>query len=206
MSAQPQKITDIAPATERRSADVFNPATGEVVRTVDFATKGEVDAVIEKARQAFPEWSQVTPARRARYMFRYLELLNKNADKLAEIVAREHGKVLTDARGEVQRGIEVVEYATTVPTLLKGEYSDSVGTGVDSWAMRQPLGVVAGITPFNFPAMVPLWMFPSALVCGNTFILKPSERDPSSADFLAELLAEAGVPDGVFNVGHPDSV
>ena len=142
--------------------------------------------------------------RRARVMFRFLELLSKNADKLAEIVSTEHGKVTIDAQGEVHRGIEIVEFATGIPSFLKGEYSDSVGTGVDSYSMRQPLGVVAGITPFNFPAMVPMWMFPIAIACGNTFVLKPSERDPSASLFMAEMLKEAGLPDGVFNIVNGD--
>jgi len=187
-----------------RSGDVYNPATGEIVKSVPFATAAEINAIVAKAKAASEGWAEVTPLRRGRIMFRFLELLNKNADKLAEIVSREHGKVLVDAQGEVQRGIEIVEFATSIPVLLKGEYCDSVGTGVDSYSLRQPLGVVAGITPFNFPAMVPMWMFPVAITCGNSFILKPSERNPSSSIFLGELLAEAGLPDGVFNIIHGD--
>jgi len=188
----------------RRFGDVYNPATGKIISRVPFAAKSDVNKAAAKAKKAFAGWSQTPPMRRARVMFRFLELLNKNADALANIVSTEHGKVTIDAQGEVQRGIEIVEYATGIPNLLKGEYSDSVGTGVDSYSMRQPLGVVAGITPFNFPAMVPMWMFPIAIVCGNAFILKPSERDPSSSLFMAKLLEEAGLPDGVFNVVNGD--
>jgi len=188
----------------QRHGDVFNPATGEVVRQVQFHTPAEINEIVAKAKAAFPAWAETPPMRRARVMFRFVELLNKHATDLALIVSTEHGKVQVDAEGEVQRGIEIVEYAAGIPNLLKGEYSDSVGTGVDSYSMRQPLGVVAGITPFNFPAMVPMWMFPIAITCGNCFILKPSERDPSAADFMAKLLKEAGLPDGVFNVIHGD--
>jgi malonate-semialdehyde dehydrogenase (acetylating)/methylmalonate-semialdehyde dehydrogenase len=187
-----------------RFGDVYNPATGKVIAQVPFASKEEVGDIVATAKEAFTSWSEVTPMRRARVMFRFLELLHKNAKELASIVSREHGKVQADAEGEVQRGIEIVEYATGIPSIIKGEHTDSVGTGVDSFSMRQPLGVVAGITPFNFPAMVPLWMFPIAITCGNTFILKPSERDPSSAIYLAELLHEAGLPEGVFNIAHGD--
>jgi len=191
-------------AQAARSGDIYNPATGEVIKSVPFAGAGDVNKIVSHALKALPGWSETTPMKRARIMFRFLELLEKNSAKLAEIVSREHGKVQIDAQGEVQRGIEIVEYATGIPTALKGDYADSVGSGVDSYSMRQPLGVVAGITPFNFPAMVPLWMFPIAITCGNCFILKPSERDPSASVFLAELLAEAGLPDGVFNVVHGD--
>ncbi|TAL40041.1 MAG: CoA-acylating methylmalonate-semialdehyde dehydrogenase [Alphaproteobacteria bacterium] len=187
-----------------RHGDIYNPATGEVIGQVPFSSKDDVDAAVAKAKKALEGWSQTPPARRARIMFKFLELLNKNAKELARIVSTEHGKVQTDAEGEVQRGIEIVEWTTGVPNLLKGEYSDSVGTGVDSYSLRQPLGVVAGITPFNFPAMVPMWMFPIAITCGNTFILKPSERDPSASRFMGELLAEAGLPDGVFNIVNGD--
>jgi len=190
--------------SNRRQGDVYNPALGEVVKQVPFQTRAEISEIVEKARKAFKGWSETPPMRRARVMFRFLELLNKNATELARIVSTEHGKVQVDAEGEVQRGIEIVEYATGIPNLLKGEYADSVGTGVDSYSLHQPLGVVAGITPFNFPAMVPMWMFPIAITCGNTFILKPSERDPSAAIYMAELLKEAGLPDGVFNVVHGD--
>ena len=189
-----------------RFGDVFNPATGEVQKRVPFASAAEVDAAVKAARAAFPGWSTLPALRRARCMSRFRNLLEKRREELAAILTREHGKVLDDARGEVIRGIEVVEFASGAPQLLKGEYSDTVGTGVDSYSLRQPLGVVAGITPFNFPAMVPMWMFPMALVCGNTFVLKPSERDPSASLLLAELLLEAGVPEGVFNVVHGDRV
>ena len=204
MKAQAQMKNDASSHTTSRHGDIFNPATGEVIGQVPLASKSDLDAAVAKAKKAFEGWSQQTPAKRARVMFKFLELLNKHAKDLATIVSREHGKVQIDAEGEVQRGIEIVEWTTGVPNLLKGEYSDSVGTGVDSYSLRQPLGVVAGITPFNFPAMVPLWMFPIAITCGNTFILKPSERDPSAADFMAKLLAEAGLPDGVFQVVHGD--
>jgi malonate-semialdehyde dehydrogenase (acetylating)/methylmalonate-semialdehyde dehydrogenase len=188
----------------QRHGDVYNPALGEVVTRVPFQSAAQINEVVAKAKAAFPAWAETPPMRRARVMFRFLELLNKNAAELARIVSTEHGKVLVDAEGEVQRGIEIVEYATGIPNLLKGEFSDSVGTGVDSYSLRQALGVVAGITPFNFPAMVPMWMFPIAITCGNCFILKPSERDPSAADFMAKLLKEAGLPDGVFSVVHGD--
>jgi len=187
-----------------RSGNVYNPATGEVQATVPFATPAELNAAVEAAAAAFPDWSSQPPLRRARVLFRFRELFEQNIDKLAAILTSEHGKVLSDAKGEATRGLEVVEFATGIPQLLKGEFTEQVGTGIDSWSMRQPLGVVAGITPFNFPAMVPMWMFPIAIACGNTFILKPSERDPSAAIFLAELLKQAGLPDGVFNVIHGD--
>lgn len=190
--------------TSGRSGNVYNPATGQVQATVPLANSEELNAAIDAAAAAFPEWSSQPPLRRARVLFRLRELLDQNTDKLAAILTSEHGKVLSDAKGEVTRGLEVVEFATGIPQLLKGEYTDQVGSGIDSWSLRQPLGVVAGITPFNFPAMVPLWMFPIALACGNTFVLKPSERDPSASIFLAELLKEAGLPDGVFNVVHGD--
>ncbi len=197
---QPQLKTASGP----RHGDIFNPATGEKIGQVKFSSAADIDAAVQKAKAALPAWSETPPMRRARIMFKFLELLNKNAKELAKIVSTEHGKVQVDAEGEVQRGIEIVEFATTITHHLKGEYSDSVGTGVDSYSLRQPLGVVAGITPFNFPAMVPMWMFPIAITCGNTFILKPSERDPSASDFMAKLLAEAGLPDGVFQVCHGD--
>ena len=187
-----------------RSGNVYDPATGRVQATVPFASPTELNDAVEAAAAAFPEWSAQPPLRRARVLFRLRELLEQRADDLAAILTSEHGKVLSDAKGEVTRGLEVVEFATGIPQLLKGEYTDQVGSGIDSWSMRQPLGVVAGITPFNFPAMVPMWMFPIALACGNTFILKPSERDPSASIFLAELLKQAGLPDGVFNVVHGD--
>src|SRR5205807_9383499 len=153
---------------------------------------------------AFPGWSSQPPLRRARVLFRFRELFEQNIDKVAAILTSEHGKVLSDAKGEATRGLEVVEFATGIPQLLKGEFTEQVGSGIDSWSVRQPLGVVAGITPFNFPAMVPMWMFPIALACGNTFVLKPSERDPSASIRMAELLKDAGCPDGVFNIVHGD--
>ncbi len=187
-----------------RFGDVYNPATGAVQARVPYASAEELASAVAVAKAAFPAWASQPALRRARCMFRLKCLLEEHMDDLAAILTREHGKVLDDARGEVQRGLEVVEFACGAPQLLKGEYSDSVGGGVDSFSLRQPLGVVAGITPFNFPAMVPLWMIPMALVTGNTFVLKPSERDPSASLLLAELIAEAGVPDGVFNVVHGD--
>jgi malonate-semialdehyde dehydrogenase (acetylating)/methylmalonate-semialdehyde dehydrogenase len=192
-----------ASSTERYG-DVFNPATGQVQKRVPMGTAAELDSAVEAARNAFPDWAAQPALRRARCIFRLKQLLEEHTEALASILTSEHGKVLEDARGEVTRGIEVVEFACGAPQLLKGEYSDSVGTGVDSYSLRQPLGVVAGITPFNFPAMVPLWMIPMALVCGNTFVLKPSEKDPSASNLLAELLTEAGVPAGVCNVVHGD--
>lgn len=191
-------------SVSERLGDVFNPASGAVQRQVPMGTADELDAAVASAKRAFPEWAAQPVLRRTRCIFRLKSLIETHAEELAKALTNEHGKVLEDARGEVTRGLEVVEFACGAPHLLKGEYSDSVGTGVDSFAMRQPLGVVAGITPFNFPAMVPLWMMPMALVCGNTFVLKPSERDPSSSMLLAELASEAGVPDGVFNVVHGD--
>jgi malonate-semialdehyde dehydrogenase (acetylating)/methylmalonate-semialdehyde dehydrogenase len=187
-----------------RFGDVFNPATGEVSAKVPLASAAEVSEAVAAAKAAFPGWAKVTPMQRARVMFRFKALIEANMDKLAELVTAEHGKVLSDAKGSVQRGLEVVEFACGIPQLLKGDFTENVGTNVDSWSMRQPLGVVAGITPFNFPAMVPMWMFPLAIACGNTFVLKPSERDPSTPLFLAELLREAGAPEGVLNVVNGD--
>ena len=187
-----------------RVSQVFNPATGEPQRQVPLATPAEVDAAVSAAKAAFPAWAATPPLRRARVMFRFNELLNKHREGLAEFVTSEHGKTLDDALGEVTRGIEVVEFACGIPHLLKGEFSENVGTNVDSYSVRQALGVCAGITPFNFPAMVPMWMFPVAIACGNTFVLKPSERDPSVSVRIAELFKEAGLPDGVFNVVHGD--
>jgi malonate-semialdehyde dehydrogenase (acetylating) / methylmalonate-semialdehyde dehydrogenase len=187
-----------------RRAPVYNPATGQVARFVPFASKEEVDAAVSAANTQFPSWSATPPLRRARILFRFKELIEREQNRLVRIISAEHGKTIPDAAGELVRGLEVVEFACGIPQLLKGEYSDQVGTGVDSFSFRQPLGTVVGITPFNFPAMVPMWMFPVALACGNTFILKPSERDPSTAVHLAELLREAGLPDGVFNVVHGD--
>jgi malonate-semialdehyde dehydrogenase (acetylating)/methylmalonate-semialdehyde dehydrogenase len=186
-------------------APVYNPATGQVARFVPFASKEEVDAAVSAANEQFPTWSATPPLRRARILFRFKELVEREQDRLARIISAEHGKTILDAAGELVRGLEVVEFACGIPQLLKGEYSDQVGSGVDSFSFRQPLGTVVGITPFNFPAMVPMWMFPVALACGNTFVLKPSERDPSTAVHLAELLKEAGLPDGVFNVVHGDA-
>ncbi|QNI37273.1 CoA-acylating methylmalonate-semialdehyde dehydrogenase [Edaphobacter albus] len=187
-----------------RFGDVYNPATGQVHARVPLASRAELDGVVATAKAAFPAWAAQPPLRRARVLFRFRDLLEKNADRIAEAITSEHGKIFSDAKGEVTRGLEVVEFATGIPHLLKGEFSEQVGTDIDSWSMRQPLGVVAGITPFNFPAMVPMWMFPVALACGNPFILKPSERDPSASVLIAELLKEAGLPDGVFNVLHGD--
>ena len=189
-----------------RHGDVYNPALGSVKARVPFASETEVATAVDAAHKAFPAWAATPPLRRARVMFKFKELLDAHADNLAAIITSEHGKVLSDAKGEVTRGIEVVEFACGIPHLLKGEYTEQVGTGVDSYSVRQPLGLCAGITPFNFPVMVPMWMFPIAIACGNTFILKPSERDPSASLYLARLLKEAGLPDGVFNVIHGDKV
>ncbi|MBR7887547.1 CoA-acylating methylmalonate-semialdehyde dehydrogenase [Marinomonas sp. A79] len=189
-----------------RTQDVFNPATGLVAKKVAIASKETVEEAIAVAQAAYPEWRNTPPLKRARIMFNYKALLEKHSDKICELIGAEHGKICHDAAGELQRGIENVEYACGAPELLKGEYSKNVGPNIDSWSEFQPLGVVAGITPFNFPAMVPLWMFPMAIVCGNTFVLKPSERDPSTALFIAELLHEAGLPAGVFNVVNGDKV
>jgi malonate-semialdehyde dehydrogenase (acetylating)/methylmalonate-semialdehyde dehydrogenase len=186
--------------------DIYNPALGEIVRKVAFADEAEVRAAVAAARDAFPAWAAVPPLRRARVMFRFKQLLEDNIDEMAAIVTEEHGKTVTDAKGSITRGIEVVEFACGIPHLLKGEFSEDVGAGVDSYSVRAPLGVVAGITPFNFPAMIPLWMGPMAIACGNTFILKPSEKDPSFALRLADYFKEAGLPDGVFNVVQGDKV
>ena len=187
-----------------RSGTVTNSATGEVVRTVPFANAADVDAAVGSARRAFPAWRATTPMRRARILMRFRDLLDRRQGDLAAVITEEHGKTLSDAVGSVQRGLEVVEFATGIPHLLKGEHSEDVGAGVDSHTVRQPLGVCAGITPFNFPIMCPMWMAPVALACGNTFVLKPSEKDPSASMLAAELLKEAGLPDGVFNVVHGD--
>ena len=192
------------PATSTRSAGVTNPATGKVVRQVPLANARDIDAAVASAQRAFPAWRDTPPLRRARILMRYRELLNAHRDELARLVTEEHGKTLADAAGSVQRGVEVIEFAMGIPHLLKGEHSGDVGTGVDTHSLRQPLGVCAGITPFNFPVMVPLWMFPVAIACGNTFILKPSEKVPSASMRMAELFTEAGLPDGVFNVVHGD--
>jgi len=189
-----------------RIADVFNPATGMVTAHVPLASPQDIDTAVEAASTAWPKWAATTPLRRSRVMFKFKALLEQHADEIAKLISLEHGKVLADAAAEFQRGLENVEFACGAPQFLKGEFSENVGTDVDSYSMRQPLGVVAGITPFNFPAMVPMWMFPLAIVCGNTFVLKPSERVPSASVRLAELLKEAGLPDGVFNVVHGDKV
>ncbi|HEY6233903.1 MAG TPA: CoA-acylating methylmalonate-semialdehyde dehydrogenase [Candidatus Elarobacter sp.] len=187
-----------------RAGDVFDPATGAVARRVAFAGAAEADAAVQAARRAFPAWSETPPLRRANVLFAFRELLLRDLDRIAALITAEHGKTLADARGEVQRGLEVVEFACGIPHLLKGDVTENVARDVDSTAIRQPLGVCVGITPFNFPAMVPMWMFPIALACGNTFVLKPSEKDPSPAIELAKLLKEAGLPDGVFNVVNGD--
>ena len=188
----------------KRLADVFNPATGEVQAKVNLASKSDVNVAIQVASKAFPEWADTPPITRARILFKFKELIEKNSDELTKLIVAEHGKVYDDAKGSLTRGLEVVEFACGIPHLLKGEFTENVGRGVDSWSMRQPLGVCAGITPFNFPAMVPMWMFPVAIACGNTFILKPSEKDPSCSMMLADLLKQAGLPDGVFNVVNGD--
>ncbi len=192
------------PATSTRSAGVTNPATGKITRQVPLANAQDIDAAVASAQRAYPAWCDTPPLRRARILMRYRELLDAHRDELARLVTDEHGKTLADAAGSVQRGIEVVEFAMGIPHLLKGEMSEDVGTGVDTHSMRQPLGVCTGITPFNFPVMVPLWMFPVAIACGNTFVLKPSEKVPSASMRMAELFKEAGLPDGVFNVVHGD--
>ncbi|SHN19062.1 methylmalonate-semialdehyde dehydrogenase [acylating] [Duganella sacchari] len=189
-----------------RHADVFNPALGEPVARVALGTAEEVDAAVRAAEQAFPSWSATPPLTRARVLFKYLQLCQQHTDEFAAMVTREHGKTFADAQGEVARGIEMVEFAVGIPQMLKGEFTDQISRGIDAWSMRQALGVVAGITPFNFPVMVPMWMFPVAIACGNTFVLKPSERDPSASLLHARLLKEAGLPDGVFNVVQGDKV
>jgi malonate-semialdehyde dehydrogenase (acetylating)/methylmalonate-semialdehyde dehydrogenase len=190
-------------AAERRG-DIYNPATGQVTGTVDFASATVVGDAVAAAAKALPGWRSFSLAKRTTVLFAFRELINAHRGELAELVSAEHGKVISDSGGEVARGLEVVEFACGLGHLLKGDYSENVSTGVDAYSIRQPLGVVAGITPFNFPAMVPMWMFPIALACGNTFVLKPSEKDPSASLLLARLLAEAGLPDGVFNVVHGD--
>jgi len=193
-----------AESKSARRGEVTNPATGQVIRTVPFADAADVDAAVKAAAAAFPAWAATPAVRRARVLNRFRDLLEKHQKELAVLVSEEHGKVFLDAMGAIQRGIEVVEFAVGAPELLKGAYSEQVGRGVDAHSRLQPLGVCAGITPFNFPAMVPMWMFPMALACGNTFVLKPSEKDPSSCVRMAELLKEAGLPDGVLNVVHGD--
>ncbi|MFO1495357.1 MAG: CoA-acylating methylmalonate-semialdehyde dehydrogenase [Lysobacterales bacterium] len=193
-------------AAAARTSPVYNPATGQQTGVLPLADRAQVDAAVAAAQAAFPAWAATPPMRRARVMFKLREILDANADRLAAQITAEHGKTHSDALGEVARGIEVVEFACGIPHLLKGETTENVGTQIDAYSLRQPLGVVAGITPFNFPAMVPLWMLPVAIACGNTFVLKPSERDPSCSLLLADWLKEAGLPDGVFNVVHGDKV
>ena len=204
MNNIPHAIGDSRIERSDRYADVFDPATGQVTKRVPLASVHDVRTAVDAAAVAFPDWAATTPLNRARVMFKFKELLERHAGDIAAIITSEHGKVLSDAKGEVTRGIEVVEFACGIPHLLKGEHSMNVGRDVDSWSEYAPLGVVAGITPFNFPVMVPLWMFPVAIACGNAFVLKPSERDPSASLFMADLLKEAGLPDGVFNVIHGD--
>src|SRR5271165_5598090 len=187
-----------------RFLDVFNPATGEIQARAPLASRGELRQAVEAARDAFPGWSSVNPQRRARVLFNFKGLVEKNMDQLAHMLSSEHGKVIADSKGDIQRGIEVIEFACGIPHLSKGEYTEGAGPGIDIYSMRQPLGVVAGITPFNFPAMIPMWMFGVAIAVGNTFILKPSEKDPSVPVRLAELMMEAGAPAGVLNVVHGD--
>jgi malonate-semialdehyde dehydrogenase (acetylating)/methylmalonate-semialdehyde dehydrogenase len=189
-----------------RFADVYNPALGQPCARVALASTEDVDAAVAAAHAAFPAWAATPPLARARVLFKYLQLCQQHVDEFAALVTREHGKTFADAQGEVARGIEVVEFAVGIPQMLKGEFTDQIARGIDAWSMRQPLGVVAGITPFNFPVMVPMWMFPVAIACGNTFVLKPSERDPSASLLHARLLKEAGLPDGVFNVVQGDKV
>src|SRR2546423_9079368 len=189
-----------------RAGTVYNPATGEASAEVPFAAAADVDRAVAAALNAFEGWSRTGLNKRATILFAFRELVRQTADDLARLIVREHGKVLADARGEVQRGLEVVEFACGIPQLLKGEFSENVSTGVDSYSLRQPLGVVAGVTPFNFPVMVPMWMFPIAVASGNSFVLKPSERDPSPSLLIAELWQKAGLPNGVFNVVHGDRV
>ena len=197
-------INGATTAPSKRSGPVYNPALGEQTAEVSLASADEVAGAIEAAKAAFVDWSETTPLNRSRILFRFKMLLEERLDELAEVISAEHGKVFEDARGEVVRGMEVVEFACGIPHLLKGEITEQVGRGVDAWSVNQPLGVVAGISPFNFPAMVPMWMWPVAIACGNTFIMKPSEKDPSAPLLVAEWLKEAGLPDGVFNVVNGD--
>ena len=190
--------------TSARAQDVTNPATGAVTGRVHLANAADVDAAVAAAQAAFPAWADTPPIRRARVMFKFLELVNQHKDELAHAITAEHGKVFTDAQGEVSRGIDIIEFACGIPQLLKGDFTDQVSTGMDNWTIRQPLGVVAGITPFNFPVMVPMWMFPVAIAAGNTFVLKPSPIDPTPSLLIADLLKQAGLPDGVFNVVQGD--
>jgi len=192
--------------TGSRKAAVYNPATGQQQHEVVLAETADVDAAVAAAKAAFESWGQASLSKRTKILFSFRELVNANVSHLAELISDEHGKVLSDAAGEVQRGLEVIEFACGIPQLLKGDYSDQASTGVDVFSFREPLGVCAGITPFNFPVMVPMWMYPVAIACGNTFVLKPSERDPSASNFIAGLWRQAGLPDGVFNVVHGDKV
>ena len=194
----------IVAGNSKRKGKVFNPATGDQKSEVNLGTKSDLNEAAEIAKKAFETWSLKPPIQRARIMFKFKELIEKNSDELTKMIVSEHGKVYEDAKGSLIRGLEVVEFACRIPQVLKGEFTENVGTDIDSWSIRQPLGVCAGITPFNFPAMVPMWMFPMAIACGNTFILKPSEKDPSCSIKLAELFKEAGLPDGVFNVVNGD--
>ncbi|MFC7411470.1 CoA-acylating methylmalonate-semialdehyde dehydrogenase [Hydrogenophaga atypica] len=212
MNARTTSITDIPhyvsgahfAGTSSRSQTVTNPATGAVTGNVPQANAADVNIAVAAAQAAFPAWADTPPIRRARVMFKFLELVNQHKDDLARMITAEHGKVFTDAQGEVSRGIDIIEFACGIPQLLKGDFTDQVSTGMDNWTLRQPLGVVAGITPFNFPVMVPMWMFPVAIAAGNTFVLKPSPIDPSPSLFIGELLKQAGLPDGVFNVVQGD--
>jgi len=196
----------LARHASQRTQNVFNPATGEVARQVIIADRDDVGHAVLSAATAFPSWSDTPPIRRARVLNRFLALMNEHRDALAAIITQEHGKVFADAQGEVMRGIDIVEFACGIPQLLKGDFTDQVSTGIDNWTLRQPLGVVAGVSPFNFPCMVPCWMFPVAIAAGNTFVLKPSERDPSASLLMADLLQQAGLPDGVFNVIQGDKI
>ena len=194
----------IVSGSSDRKGKVFNPAIGKQEAEVRLGSKSDLDIAVQKAKKAFETWSSVTPIQRARIIFKYKEIIEKNSDELAKMIVSEHGKVYEDAKGSLTRGLEVVEFACGIPQMLKGDFTENVGTNIDSWSVRQPLGVCAGITPFNFPAMVPMWMFPMAIACGNTFVLKPSEKDPSCPLKLAELFSEAGLPDGVLNVVNGD--
>ncbi|WP_406625226.1 CoA-acylating methylmalonate-semialdehyde dehydrogenase [Acidovorax sp. SDU_ACID1] len=194
----------VVTGTSTRAQDITNPATGRVTGRVALANRADVDAAVAAAQAAFPRWADTPPIRRARVLFKFLELLNRYKDELAHAITAEHGKVFTDAQGEVTRGIEIVEFATGIPQLLKSDFTDQVSTNIDNWTLRQPLGVVAGVTPFNFPVMVPAWMFPVAIAAGNTFVLKPSPIDPTPSLLFADLLKQAGLPDGVFNVVQGD--
>ena len=194
----------IVSGSSDRKGKVFNPATGSQESEVRLGSKSDLDQAVEKAKKAFEEWSNKPPLQRARIIFKYKEIIEKNSDELTKLIVSEHGKVYEDAKGSLTRGLEVVEFACGIPQMLKGEFTENVGTNIDSWSVRQPLGVCAGITPFNFPAMVPMWMYPMAIACGNTFVLKPSEKDPSCSMKLAQLFSEAGLPDGVLNVVNGD--